>query len=511
MTAHEHNFSIITNKGTIKVPFFQRAYVWGEDQWTKPIDDLIDSYEQQYTHFLGSIILKVHDTSTTLLIDGQQRVTSFSILLRVIGEQLNILEKDKELNTCLFGQDSEYNDIPRIQHSRIDCKVFSAVILGEPIEKLGQKSLIYKCYQYFSKRITEYKELHGDNTLKEFLKKILTDKLFVLVDINKDEDAQRIFDSINTSGLALANFDIVKNDIFSCFENEKKVEEVYNKYWSPIFEKDEETKEFWDEEVLTGRDKNLRADIFLHNFTIIEKILNPSTDTLAKITEAYKKHIKDKNESELIEFIKKFTKYAEIFAELPFFDKDEEYSFSDTMKRFLQISHALQLSTVIPIALFFELLVKQEKLSEKEYNDSLLLIEKYIIRRSLLGLTTSGYNKTVFNLIDILSKSPNIYQALNNFLLNLKSDTDRFPSAKEISDLSFKRLDSKLAKLLLFWIELENRHNDKECFDAKEPLKYNFQLEHLIPQAWDQYWKLPCIDTTLDQLHTNLLESGKNF
>ncbi|MGL4387978.1 MAG: GmrSD restriction endonuclease domain-containing protein [Brevinema sp.] len=230
---------------------------------------------------------------------------------------------------------------------------------------------------------------------------------------------------------------------------------------------------------------------------------------MAKITESYKKYIKDKNESELIEFIKKFTEYAEVFAELPFFNENEEYSFSDTMKRFLQISHTLQLSTVTPIALFFELLLKQEKLSREEYKDSLLLIEKYIIRRSLRGLTTSGYNKTVFNLIEILSKSSNIYNSLADFLSNLKSDTDRFPSDKEISELSFKYFDTKLAKLLLFWIELKQRHSDKEYSDAKEPLKYNFQLEHLMPQAWGQYWVLPIIGTTIPLFDKELLETGK--
>ncbi len=506
MTAHEHNFSIISNKGTIKIPFFQRAYVWDEDQWAKLLNDLFDSYDQNYTHFLGSIILKSYDTSTTLLIDGQQRATTFSILLRVLGEQLSILEKDKELNTCLFAQDHDYNDIPRIEHSRIDRRVFSAIILGELelIEDSSKKSSIYKCYKYFSKRIAEYKESVDEDTLKKFLRKILTDKLFVLVDINKDEDAQRIFDSINTSGLPLANFDIVKNDIFSHFENEETSEKVYDEYWRPVFEKDEETKEFWDEEVLTGREKNIRSDVFLHNFTIIEQILNPSTDSLSKITETYKKYIKNKTESELIEFIKKFVEYAKVFTELPFFYNEEEYVYSDTMKRFLQISHALQLSTLTPIALFIEIQYQQKKLSKQEYCDSLRLLEKYFIRRALIKLDTSGYNKTIFNLIDKLSNSNNIYVSLKEFLDTLKSDTDRFPTEKEIQNLSFEEFDTKLAKLLLFWIELKKRQIDKEYSDGKEPLKYNFQLEHLMPRAWEQYWKLPVIDCTLDVLDDKL-------
>ena len=142
-----------------------------------------DSFTHSYTHFLGSIILKGDSITSSLLIDGQQRTTTFSLLLRVIGEQLDILEKNRVLNRCLFGQDNEYNDIPRIQHSRLDSSVFTAIILGNPVT--NKNSSIYQCYEFFTEEVSKYKREHGEQKLKEFLTKILTDKLFVLVDIEK--------------------------------------------------------------------------------------------------------------------------------------------------------------------------------------------------------------------------------------------------------------------------------------------------------------------------------------
>ena len=183
--------------------------------------------------------------------------------------------------------------------------------------------------------------------------------------MKKNEDEQRIFDSINTSGQPLANFDIVKNDLFSHFKNEKEAEKIYIEYWIPVFEKNEEIREFWDEEVLVGRDKKVRSDIFLHSFAILENIFDPSKDTLSKLKEIYKEHIEQKNEENILEFIKKFTEYAEVFKKLPFFHNEEEYAYTDTMKRFLHITHVLQLSTLVPLALYLELMFQQKKISEK--------------------------------------------------------------------------------------------------------------------------------------------------
>ncbi len=209
------------------------------------------------------------------------------------------------------------------------------------------------------------------------------------------------------------------------------------------------------------------------------------SDSVSKISENYKDHIKDKNENELIQLIEKFTKYASVFAELPFFSEHEEYSYSDTMKRFLQITHVLQLSTFIPIALFFELMKKEGKLSEIEYNNSLLLIEKYIVRRALLGLTTSGYNKIVFNLIAELSCSNDIYQSLDKFLLSIKTE-NYFPKPEEIQNLSLENFDTKLAKLILFWIELKRRQEGSKYSDSREPLQYHFQLiQHTLHLLYD--------------------------
>ena len=507
MKAYERNFSFISSLGKIKIPFFQRKYIWGEHHWLKLWNDLTDAYKNEYSHFLGSIILKTDTVNNCLLVDGQQRTTTFTILLYVLGKKSGVIEKHQILRTCLFGQDAEFEYIPRIEHSNFDRDVFQNIILEKEVE--NKNSQIYKCYDFFLARVEEFKDEYGEKKLIELLNKILTDKLFVIVEIDKDEDEQRIFDSINTSGQPLANFDIVKNELFSHFNDDEKSKKIYNKYWVPVFEKNNETIEFWDEYILSGRENKVKSDIFLHNFAIIENIFDPSKETISRMNEVYKNHIRNIKIADIENFIKQFTEYAKVFYNLPFFNEIEEYEYNSKMKRFLHIVHTLQLSTFIPLTLFLELSKVKGAISEKDYEKSLDLLEKYIVKRSILGFDTSGYNKIVHLLITELSKSKDIYSTLESTIKNFKMDTDRLPSKDDIKQKSFNNFfDVRLAKVLLFWIELYKRDENKEFIATNISLQYNFQLEHIMPKAWDKYWVLSILNKTFFDFEKELLKSG---
>ena len=95
MKANEKDFSFMATENNIEIPFFQRPYVWSKIQWEQLFDDLLYSFKESRSHFLGSIILKQLPTRTgewtrKSLIDGQQRLTTFSILIKSI---FDILEK----------------------------------------------------------------------------------------------------------------------------------------------------------------------------------------------------------------------------------------------------------------------------------------------------------------------------------------------------------------------------------------------------------------------------------
>ena len=123
MKANENNFGFMKNESVIEIPFFQRAYVWKEDEWEQLFDDLLDSFKSKKEHFLGSIILKQLPTqagegSCRSLIDGQQRLTTFSILIKSLYDKLPNDDKP-DYNEYLFGKPIK-DKKPKIKHSKIN-------------------------------------------------------------------------------------------------------------------------------------------------------------------------------------------------------------------------------------------------------------------------------------------------------------------------------------------------------------------------------------------------------
>ena len=134
MIAEARSLTFLANEGSVKIPFFQRAYVWKKDNWEDLISDLLESDKN---HFLGSLILKQvqspsGDTKQVLVIDGQQRLTTLSILLRAL---LNSFDEEHQMryvqdgrfNVCLFyKREMDDNDVlVKIEHSKSLSKISS--------------------------------------------------------------------------------------------------------------------------------------------------------------------------------------------------------------------------------------------------------------------------------------------------------------------------------------------------------------------------------------------------
>lgn len=222
MKATENNFGFIEQESLIEIPFFQRAYVWGQNEWEQLFEDLKMSFENNKEHFLGSIILKQLQTNAgegtkRSLIDGQQRLTTFSILVKSLYDLLEDDDKADYAN-YLFKRPTK-EKIPKIQHSKIDKISFDRILQAENHKKITEtnnksntnktdkktKNRLFACYQYFSEKIQQDIENH-----KKFLDFICNSKLWVTINLETNEDEQKIFDSINTTGIKLNATDIVK-------------------------------------------------------------------------------------------------------------------------------------------------------------------------------------------------------------------------------------------------------------------------------------------------------------
>jgi uncharacterized protein with ParB-like and HNH nuclease domain len=234
---------IFNGNRILEIPFFQRSYVWGEEQWERLLEDMYDVCLTKKTYFLGSVILKQQSTHSAnkvgdrrIVIDGQQRLTTLNIFFKVLCLKQNKNGKFERIFKLL-------DDEIALTHNHNDIKSFERIINLTSLETIDDKSSISSCYNYFIKNL-EPKKLN--------LETILSKILFVGIDIDENEDEQQIFDTINSLGIKLTTAELLKNYFFN-----KDNISMYESYWKNIFEPDDETKEYWDTEITTGRIKRI--------------------------------------------------------------------------------------------------------------------------------------------------------------------------------------------------------------------------------------------------------------
>lgn len=314
---------------------------------------------------------------------------------------------------------------------------------------------------------------------------ILNSKLWVIIDLESNEDEQKIFDSINTAGLKLTATDIIKNAIFDrAIKLEVDYNKWYNTYWESIFEKNEECRNFWEQEVTTGRIHRVQSEIFLHAFAIIDGFFNPN-DTLENLSAIYKNKIQDFDANKLELFLQKIYEYAIIYQELPQITKQTPLSYEDYESRFFSILKTTNTISIIPLILYLK---KELKNDEKTLKESLYLLEVFVVTRWLYKKDNKSYNKFFPQIIRSLQKTnKNNTTMLQTLRKSLQGE--EIPTIEDIEDLlGFKKkyyLDERRAKLVLFWIELSRQNSDEQDITK---LSYEYTLEHLMPQSWKEHW-----------------------
>ena len=479
MEAREKSLNFITKEKKITIPFFQRRYVWTDKNWEELFDDLM----KEKSHFLGSLIIKQHkrtgEVGEALVIDGQQRLTTLSILIKAIydcfDKDLQDNTKDK-VNNCLlykiYDTDSEWHI--KIHHSRLDKDCYSKVINGCCPEKKDDESNIYACYHYFVDRLSKV----SLEERKKLFNKILDDenKMLVVIDINDNEDEQSIFDTINTAGVKLTAADSIKNNLFQLdFElfgtGSSKVEKLYDDYWAKVFLPDDETVEFWSQQRATGRVMRENIDIFLQAYAVIKGIYEPTGSTLSDLTAKYKEYFsKNLDKANYEKEIAELADYAKLYRDKIIACEDgTEYSCDDTVKRLFHVLHVNDITTFHAYILYLFYKYKED---EETLKEQLLNLERYIVYNALTNATDKkkNYNKTCVEFIKG-AKNP------KNELGKVKK-SDIFQGLCNVSN--------KYATLWLFYVELYRRANDGK-YDISA-LNYIYSLEHVMPQKWEQYW-----------------------
>lgn len=214
---------VLNGSRLLEIPFYQRAYVWGEEQWERFLGDMEFVTASKRPYFLGSIILKQASSGNTwsevsevrTVIDGQQRLTTMIIFFKALCA---IIDADR-----LFERDFvlETGEVA-LRHGKYDRQDFERVISATGSESVEGSSAIILAYNYFLKNIDPAKV--DRNTIKSNVQ-------FVCIDLTEGEDEQQIFDTINSLGVRLTTAELLKNYFFN-----REDEQAFKECWEDIFE-----------------------------------------------------------------------------------------------------------------------------------------------------------------------------------------------------------------------------------------------------------------------------------
>ncbi len=362
-------------------------------------------------------------------------------------------------------------------HNHHDIHSFSTVLNLNDLKDVSGDDNIISAYNYFKENI-EPEKLNFNN--------ILSKVLFVGIDLDEQEDEQQIFDTINSLGVKLTTAELLKNYFF----NRDDIT-AYNIYWKELFEEDDDTKNYWDREITTGRLKRTFIDLFFFSFLQIkvqEKSLNVNSEDKIEFSkvehlfESYKSFIKNYLNNDRKTILNEIKEYALLFrANFDYEIVENELSEKSGIERINAIIFGLETSTLIPYILFV-LKNVQDTVSRDEL---LEFIETYIMRRMVVHATTKNYNQLFSERLinnTIVSKA--------DFVSFLETQADKvnfMPSDIELKDgFHNAYLINKQSAGILYLIESKIRKRHLHATHLKGINQYS--LEHLMPKKWENNW-----------------------
>jgi len=482
----------VLKKGQFIIPDYQREYDWNDDNLDEFIDDLNDTEEENY--FIGHMVCEGDFNSSKFkVIDGQQRITTITIMLSVLRDIF--FEKGLENlsnglhDNYIFAKDKDYNEYVVLDNQMpypilqayVQNKINDKIKEVKP-EKSGEKKII-KAYDKFYKL---WKDL-TEEKLKLLRDKILNLEI-IFVAVDDEVDAFTIFETLNAKGKDLTPLDLIKNQVFKNYTKLVHLDEP-NDSWKKIIE--------------NTKDKNMK---FL-NYFWASKYKKVSDRKI------YKEFIKESKNKEFNynDFVKNLLSNSKIYRQIiapNFSDWKQEGEFKVYFSlNAIQIFN-IQVANSLLISLIREYTGKN--ISLKYLIKALSAIEKFhFINNAVIGGRSSGLD-TMYSKISreiyLAQDKHSKHIVIDNMISKLK---EKLPNKEQFESKIDSRLyfsssntkQKKLVQYVLKKIEYEKQNYNVELI--------NISLEHIYPEKFDKYWSR--IELKYIQSIGNLVLLDKNI
>lgn len=463
------------------VPIFQRNYSWQKSQYEQLWFDILraSKFKEKQNHFIGSIVYIDMGTPAgrpqqLLLIDGQQRLTTISILLCAIKDYVQKFNLETKLinlakikNQFLYNSDEIDEDRYKLLLNVQDKETYIKLIDNTIFTVNKPATNIIKCYEFFYERIEDFIKQHGQ--IDEIYAGIFKLSL-VSISLDKDSDnPQMIFESMNSTGKDLSQTDLLRNYLLMDLTPEKQTR-LYKTYWKPM-------EELFGEDIYKN-DVN-KFDYFIRDFLTLKS----DTGYICKINNVYenfKRYYLDNN-CEKFAVLKDLFTYAKYYACIDLLqEKDDE------LKLYWQEFKKLDSHVVYPFLLKLYDDYSRQILIKEDFKKIFQVVISYLWRRAICEIPTNSLSKTFAILYQAVNKDDYVNSIIK--ALVFKSSYKRFPSDYEVRE-KLQTKDIYHFRLRKYLLEALENYYHKEPIDLNTA---NYTIEHIMPQniehnlSWQQ-------------------------
>jgi uncharacterized protein with ParB-like and HNH nuclease domain len=467
------------NKTQFVIPVYQRNYDWTTAECKQLLEDIIEvgnKSSNDDTHFIGSIVF-IHDGVYTssdvkqlVIIDGQQRLTTMTLLYLALYRFAlanDMEEKAAEINeTILINRFvKEDSSKLKLKQTDVNAKAFRFLMNDNSASDYNEYSRIIDNYNFF------YHTLNKDNfsIVTEGLNRLL----FVEISLERGkDDPQRIFESLNSTGLELSQADLIRNYILMGLEPREQVR-VFENYWE-IIENNAKIENSQESKV---------SELIRDYLTLInKKIPNKS-----KVYEEFKARFKKRDVDFYQNTLQTIKEYSVIYNKLLNPSNETDVEIQKELRSIKQLEINVSYPFLIPV---YDDYITND-IDKNTFIEVLRLIQSYTWRRFIVGLPTNALNKIFMTLYTDVDRS-NYLKSIEKALIKKRS-SQRFPNNIEIETaLKDKDLYNTQAKNRLYYFEQMEHFRNPERVDLSSA---DITIEHIFPQNPDVKWKTDISET----------------
>ena len=498
MHAEESNLLDFLKKSTqFTIPIFQRTYSWGDDEVKQLWDDIIRTgkNEKIKSHFIGSIVYILHEKAdivfqSAMVIDGQQRLTTLSLLLEALARHVGDEEpydgfsaekiRAYYLVNHLEKEDRKY----KLLLTQTDKDTLTNLVMQKkpPVE---HSIRIKSAFDFFKNKIA------GLDSDLRYLCNGLAKLMIVSISLSKEDNPQLIFESMNSTGKELSQADLIRNYVL--MDQKPQIQShLYEEYWRPM-------------ELGFGQEAyELHFDAFMRHYLTLR------TGRIPRIRDVYKafKEFSTGPENpfnEIEEVLGDLCQFSEYYGAMALgkeIDKELGQAFQDLRE--------LNVDTAYPFMLELYDDYKKGILTKDDFLKSLRLTESYVFRRYVCGIPTNSLNNTFASFTKTINKEAYLESISASY--QLLPSYKRYPSDEEF-EREIKHRDLYNFRGRSYWLRKLENHGKKELVNVG-----NYTIEHIMPQnenlsvEWQQELGPEWKEIHDSMLHTlgNLTLTGYN-